>query len=151
MNKAQYIILKYFSIIIYSFLLSSSLFYTYKINDLISSKTLKDSNFYIIDKSDFIQIIQYFLPIFIIIFISLFLFNYIKITNTSLSNFSTIKITILLFIAWIPYLFAFFPCIGAADTYYILRNMIGISVQHPFFIIYLLVFHQKSVYFYSIQ
>ena len=119
--------------VIYSFLLSTSLFYTSKINSLKASNSLKDSNFYIIDKSDFIQIIQYFLPVFIIIFISLFLFNYIKITNTSFSNFSTIKITILLFIAWIPYLLAFFPCIGAADTYYILRNMIGISVQHPFF------------------
>ena len=118
---------------IYSFLLSTSLFYTSKINSLKTSNSLKDSNFYIIDKQDLSQIIQYFPAVTIIVAISILLFKNIKINNQNFANFSINKIAIFLFIAWFPFLLVFYPSTGMNDTYYILHSILGSSVQHPFF------------------
>ncbi len=136
-------ILKSVCIIIYSFLLSISLFYTDKINSLKTSNALKNSNYYILTKEDFEPIIQIFPIVFILVLISILLFKYIKIGNQTVINFSIKKIVAFFFIAWFPFLLVFFPTVGMNDAYYILHSPLNLSTIHPFFYNYFIAIPSK--------
>lgn len=133
MFKNKILILKSISLLLYSFLLSISLFYTNKINLLKHTNSLKNPNIYILDINDIPHIFQYFIPVFLIITLTIILLKHIRINLNTKLNFSKNNLTILLFLAWFPFLLVFYPAVGMNDTYFILHSITGSSVQHPFY------------------
>ena len=122
-----------FTTIIYSFLLSISIFYSFKINSLKEFGYLKNKNLGIVEMNDFLIIAKYFIFILFFSTIILFLIRYIKIYPSKGFNVSIHKVALLFIIAWFPFLLVFYPSVGMNDTFYILHGLTGSSVQHPFY------------------
>lgn len=126
-------VLSLFCISLYSFLLSVSLFYTSKINELNAAKLLKSPHIYIVESGDAAQIFQWFLPVLLLVGVLAFFLRRCGLRAQGFSSFSTRHIALFLFVMWFPFILAFFPCPGMNDTIFISRHLIGSSLQHPFY------------------